>query len=85
MTREYLSKIIDLVTAAFGLVAALAWNSAIQELLNRLYPGSGGLVEKFLYAAIITGIAVWVTTSLAKLHDRIAKKEEAAKKRAEKN
>lgn len=30
MSREVLDKVIQLMTAAFGLVAALAWNDAIQ-------------------------------------------------------
>ena len=29
--KECIDKISDLITAAFSLIAALAWNSAIQE------------------------------------------------------
>ncbi|MGI6103205.1 MAG: DUF5654 family protein [Patescibacteria group bacterium] len=79
MTKEYLEKVIDLVTAAFGLVAALAWNSAIQELINAYYPAGDDLRGKFLYAIVITAIAVWATTSLARIHDKVIAKEAKAK------
>lgn len=80
MTKEYLDKIIQLVTASFGLVAALAWNTVIQETIDTFYPPGDGLTGKYLYAIIITLLAVWLTTSLAGLHDRISKKEERRKK-----
>lgn len=73
MTKEYLEQIIQLVTAAFGLVAALAWNSAIQGTINLFYPQGGGLLSQFVYAIIITLLAVWVTTSLSGLHRRLKK------------
>lgn len=81
MTKEYLEKVIELVTAAFGLVAALAWNEAIQDLIQSYFPKDDGLSGKFIYAIVITTFAVWVTTSLARLHDKVIKKEEQAKKR----
>jgi Family of unknown function (DUF5654) len=34
MQKEVIEKIAALITAAFGLVAALAWNEAIQEFLD---------------------------------------------------
>lgn len=83
MTKEYLQKIIDLVTAAFGLVAALAWNSAIQQFIDTYYKAGSDLSGKFVYAIIITGFAVLITTSLARIHDKVIKKEERAAKRSE--
>ena len=75
MTKEYLSKIIDLVTAAFGLVAALAWNEAIQALINKYYSVGNDLTGRFLYAIIITAFAVWLTTSLTRIYDRLHKSD----------
>jgi hypothetical protein len=34
MQKEVIEKIAALITAAFGLVAALAWNEAIQEIFR---------------------------------------------------
>jgi hypothetical protein len=37
MQKEVIDKITALMTAAFGLVAALAWNSAIQEIFRLVF------------------------------------------------
>lgn len=84
MSKEYLDKIIQFVTAAFGLAAGLAWNETIQGLINQVYPQGGGLVGKLVYAIIITGLAVWITTSLARVHDKLIEKEERAEERRKK-
>lgn len=73
MSKEYFGKIIDLVTAAFGLVAALAWNTAIQELIQTYYPSGDDLSGKFVYAVVITLVAVVITTRLARIHDKLKK------------
>lgn len=38
---EILDTLGAFVTAAFGFVAALAWNGAVQSLLGVVFPGSG--------------------------------------------
>lgn len=78
MSREYIEKIIQFVSAAFAFVAGLAWNTAIQDLINRYVSSGGGLKGELWYAAIVTTIAVIVTVKLAQLQDRIIKREEAA-------
>jgi hypothetical protein len=66
----YLSTMIALATTAFGLVAALAWNKFITDLIAVfLKPGSGVWAE-LAYAVIITVIAVTVIQNLGKLADR---------------
>jgi hypothetical protein len=83
MTKAYLDKIIQFMTAAFGLAAGLAWNSAIQDLIGTYIQPGDGIVGKFIYAVILTFIAVIVTVYLSKAYERISKKEEqAAEKRA---
>ncbi|CAN5711546.1 hypothetical protein BH24ACT22_BH24ACT22_20060 [soil metagenome] len=76
MSSEVLDKILQLMTAAFGLVAALAWNDAIQELFTTIFGEAGSLAAKFFYAALITVIVVVVTIRLGRLSDRIKKDEE---------
>jgi hypothetical protein len=69
---SYLGTMIGLATAAFGLIAALAWNKFITDLIGLfLKPGSGVWAE-FFYAVIITIIGVVVIQNLGKLAERDA-------------
>ena len=54
--KEVIKTVITLVTTAFGLVAGLAWNDAIQALISQ-----------FFDAVIVTIIAVVVTILLARI------------------
>ncbi len=58
LKSEVIEKIAALVTAAFGLVAALAWNGAIQELFKLIFGEQSTLVAMFVYAIVVTIIAV---------------------------
>lgn len=66
---EVLVKISDLAVAGFGLVAALAWNSAIQALFVKFLPADqgNGLIAQLLYACLVTAIVVAVTLRLGRL------------------
>lgn len=67
---SYLGTMIALATAAFGLIAALAWNKFITDLIALfLKPGSGVWAE-LLYAVIITVIAVIVIQNLARIAEK---------------
>ena len=46
--------IITLVTTAFGLVAGLAWNDAIQKLIETLVGTGDALNGLFIYAIVVT-------------------------------
>lgn len=59
--------IITLVTTAFGLVAGLAWNDAIQKLIETLVGTGDALSGLFIYAIIVTILAVVVTIILARM------------------
>lgn len=66
MSKDYLNKLTQLITAAFGLAAGLAWNSAIQDLIAIFLPKqTNSIIGKFVYAIVLTLVAVWVTKSLA--------------------
>ena len=75
---EIAKQMVTLSTAGFGLVAALAWNSLIQEFVNtyikRWLPGSGKLISLGLYAIIVTVLAVFVTLQLSKLVKKLEEK-----------
>ncbi|MBU0536547.1 MAG: hypothetical protein KKE20_06280 [Nanoarchaeota archaeon] len=77
MKSEVVEKIAALITAAFGLVAALAWNDAIRALF--VGPcgteGAGALCMlssggPWVYAIIITIIAVIATVWIAKVAEK---------------
>ncbi len=65
--KESLSKITTLVITAFGLVAALAWNSAIQSIFSKLFGSSTDMFALLGYAVFVTLIAVVVTIYLTRL------------------
>ena len=62
-----IKNITSLMTAAFGLVAALAWNSAIQKIFALVFGTQGGLYAMLSYAVVVTLIAVAVTVYLGRL------------------
>ena len=74
MRKEALEKLSSLIIAAFGLVAALAWNDAIIALF--MGPcgteGAGMLCSlsaggPWVYAVLVTVLAVIVTLQMGKL------------------
>ncbi|MEK7577747.1 MAG: DUF5654 family protein [Patescibacteria group bacterium] len=69
-----LTQMLTLATSGFGLVAALAWNNVIQEFVNtkiKPFIPSGGLVSLFIYAILITILAVTITYQLSKLIEKL--------------
>lgn len=68
---EILEKIQTLVAAGLGLVAALAWNDAIQSLFVVIFGVHSSLIAKFLYAFIITVLVVYITVRLSRLINRL--------------
>ena len=66
MKNEVLEKIAALLTAAFGLVAALAWNGAIQAIFKEVFGTAEGIVPMLVYAVVVTIIAIIVTVQIGK-------------------
>ncbi len=62
----FLETFAALITAAFGLIAALAWNEAIKALIAQFFQAGNALIGLFVYAIIVTVIAVAVTYVIAK-------------------
>jgi len=66
---------LTLATSGFGLVAALAWNSLIQEFVNsyvkQFLPNGSGLVSLLIYALVVTALAVFVTYQLSKISEKM--------------
>ena len=66
LKEEVLDKIAALVTAAFGLVAALAWNDAIKTIFKEVFGEESTIGPMLLYAIIVTIIAVILTIIVAR-------------------
>lgn len=79
MRDVYLTTMISLATAAFGVVAALAWNEFITELVKAYLPAQAGLLGLFTYAIVITVIAVVVIGWLGRLAVRADAKSEVGR------
>ena len=70
-----------LITTALGLVAALAWNEAIQQLFTQLFGEAGGaLAATFFYALIVTLVVIFATISVSRAAE-LAKRREAGRDR----
>ena len=70
MQKEVIEKVAALITAAFGLVAALAWNTAIQEIFRLIFGEQSGIWAMIAYAVIVTIIAVIVTIWIGRVAEK---------------
>jgi hydrogenase-4 membrane subunit HyfE len=61
LKQEMLSAMASLIIVAFGLVAALAWNSAIQAIVKAVLGTSDSVPGLLTYAIIVTILAVIAT------------------------
>ncbi|MBI4137353.1 hypothetical protein HY469_04790 [Candidatus Roizmanbacteria bacterium] len=68
LKTEVGSRVTGYIVAAFGVVAGLAWNDAVNSLINFLFPLSRDTVyAKFIYAILITVILVMLTVYISRL------------------
>ena len=79
-TAVFIGTIVTLVTSAFGLAAALAWNSAISSWINDLSKGPlaqfnlSGTAKLVVQALLITILAIIAVVILNRIAGRYAKK-----------
>ena len=78
MHKKVIEEILKLATSGFGLVAALAWNELIKEVVTMyikpLVGGASGIISLAIYAILVTVLAVIVTINLSKLTEDKKKK-----------
>lgn len=76
--QQLITQMLSLATSGFGLVAALAWNDTIQQLVKQFIepriPGSG-LLSRLIYAVLITALAVLITYQLSRLSSHFGSKK----------
>ena len=71
-SKEFVATIISLLTTAFGVVVALAWNEALSFFFEKtLHTEGSRMVALFVYAIVITTVGVLVIVVLGKLAHRI--------------
>lgn len=78
LSGNVIDKVSTLVISAFGLVAALAWNNAIQKVISLFLNVSDQTFGLIAYAVIVTLIAILVTIYMTRLSSKI--NERALKK-----
>ena len=70
LKKEVLKQMLTLATSGFGLVAALAWNELIKEVVGEyikpVVGGNSGMISLLIYAVLITFLAVLITYNLTK-------------------
>ncbi|MEK9200513.1 MAG: DUF5654 family protein [Patescibacteria group bacterium] len=75
---EIVTQMLTLCTSAFGLVAALAWNAAIQTFIKDFVEpyiprGSSVALSQLVYALIVTVLVVTITIYLSQVKERLEK------------
>ncbi len=72
LSKTFLATLISLLTTAFGVVVALAWNETLSTFFKAVLDQPGAqVVALFIYAITITIIGVSVIVALSKLADRL--------------
>jgi len=67
MKNEITEKFATLITAAFGLITALAWNSAIQGIFKQIFGEQSSIMAMLTYAILVTIIAILATLWIGKI------------------
>lgn len=67
ISKMIMETMLTLITTAFAFVAGLAWNEAIQKLIEEFYTAEGAVTGLLIYAVIVTIVAVVVTVLLARI------------------
>jgi len=73
---EIIEKMAALLTVAFGLVAALAWNGAIRAVFAEVFGDPDELLPMIVYAVTVTIVAVIVIIWIAKVAEKGKETEE---------
>ncbi|MFZ5438287.1 MAG: DUF5654 family protein [Patescibacteria group bacterium] len=71
MPLVIIKNMIALATSGFGVVVALAWNEAIkttvQTYISPILGENSGVISLFIYAVVVTLLAVMVTMQLTQI------------------
>jgi hypothetical protein len=77
--QAVITQVISLISTSFGLVAALAWNEAIKEYVSEFikpyFAKGSGVISLFIYAIVITVVAVLITIQSTRLLEKLESKK----------
>jgi hypothetical protein len=65
--HDVFERVVTLIIAALGLIAALAWDDALKHLFETIFGGKGTLDEELSYALVITIIAALISVQLGRM------------------
>jgi uncharacterized membrane protein len=71
VSKTFLATVISLLTTAFGVVVALAWNSALTAFFTDTFNAGTAITALFVYAIIITCVGVAVIVALGRMASRL--------------
>ena len=71
LKNNVITQTITFVTAAFGVVAALAWNEAIKAWLESFIKTGNGAIALTIYALIVTIMSVIISMFLVWFKQKI--------------
>jgi len=71
LAREFNAQFVEtlatLLTTAFGLVAAFAWNELVKSAINKYIAPGQTMLSQLIYAVMVTLLAVIISFQLGKL------------------
>lgn len=67
MKNQVAETMATLITTAFGLIAALAWNETIKAIITEFVGKGNGITGLLIYSIIVTIIAVIATILIARV------------------
>ncbi len=83
-----IKNVVTLATSGFGVVVALAWNEAIKAVvetyISPFLGNSSGVISLFIYALVVTVLAVFVTMQLAQMQKTLEDVNDSLLKKAKK-
>lgn len=84
LSVDVIDKLAALITAAFGLIAALAWNTAIQEIFTTIFGEQSTIPAMLGYAVFVTILAVFFTVWIGFVSGKAKKAADAASEKVKK-
>lgn len=71
LNKELKAKTMGYISGALGLVAGLAWNDAISNMIDALFPLSKDSIGiKFFYAILVTIVVVVLIMNIERIINR---------------
>lgn len=70
--KEYFKTVSTMLTSAFGLIAALAWNDLIKRVIDHYISPGSDVISQLIYAVLVTTLLVVVTVEMGKVANKFS-------------